>query len=66
MKYGIVIVSHSNEIASGVKKLIAEAAPDLSITTDEKVFIIFCVFDILLFRMFLPISETIKYIYIHL
>ncbi len=33
MKYGIVIVSHSNEIASGVKKLIAEAAPDLSITT---------------------------------
>jgi len=33
MKYGIVIVSHSNEIAAGVKKLIAEAAPDLSITT---------------------------------
>lgn len=33
MKYGIVIVSHSNKIAEGVKDLIAEAAPDLSITT---------------------------------
>ena len=33
MKYGIVIVSHSFEIAEGVKKLISQAAPDLSITT---------------------------------
>lgn len=33
MKYGIVIVSHSFEIAEGVKKLISQTAPDLSITT---------------------------------
>lgn len=33
MKYGILIVSHSFEIANGVKKLISQAAPDLSITT---------------------------------
>lgn len=33
MKYGIVIVSHSYDIAQGVKNLIAQAAPDLSITT---------------------------------
>jgi dihydroxyacetone kinase, phosphotransfer subunit len=33
MKYGIVIVSHSFEIAQGVRKLISQAAPDLSITT---------------------------------
>lgn len=33
MKYGIVIVSHSYDIALGVKKLISQAAPDLSITT---------------------------------
>ncbi|WP_099974078.1 MULTISPECIES: dihydroxyacetone kinase phosphoryl donor subunit DhaM [Lactobacillaceae] len=32
MKYGILIVSHVNEIALGVTKLIKEAAPDLSIT----------------------------------
>ncbi|MQS51767.1 dihydroxyacetone kinase phosphoryl donor subunit DhaM [Companilactobacillus mishanensis] len=39
MKYGIVIVSHSVKIAEGVKDLISEAAPSLSITvaggTDE-------------------------------
>ncbi|MFD1471389.1 dihydroxyacetone kinase phosphoryl donor subunit DhaM [Companilactobacillus mishanensis] len=39
MKYGIVIVSHSVKIADGVKDLISEAAPSLSITvaggTDE-------------------------------
>ena len=33
MKYGIVIVSHSSKIAAGVKDLISQAAPDLSITT---------------------------------
>lgn len=33
MKYGIVIVSHSYDIAEGVKKLISQAAPDISITT---------------------------------
>ncbi|KRN99345.1 dihydroxyacetone kinase phosphoryl donor subunit DhaM [Companilactobacillus kimchiensis] len=33
MKYGIVIVSHSYDIAQGVKQLISQAAPDLSITT---------------------------------
>ncbi|APX72967.1 dihydroxyacetone kinase phosphoryl donor subunit DhaM [Companilactobacillus allii] len=33
MKFGIVIVSHSNKIAEGVKELIAEAAPNVSITT---------------------------------
>ncbi|APU71047.1 PTS-dependent dihydroxyacetone kinase phosphotransferase subunit DhaM [Companilactobacillus crustorum] len=33
MKYGIVIVSHSAKIAAGVKDLISQAAPDLSITT---------------------------------
>lgn len=33
MKFGIVIVSHSNKIAEGVKDLISEAAPDISITT---------------------------------
>ncbi|WP_334328794.1 dihydroxyacetone kinase phosphoryl donor subunit DhaM [Companilactobacillus sp. HBUAS59699] len=33
MKFGIVIVSHSNKIAEGVKELISEAAPDVSITT---------------------------------
>ncbi|WP_125764230.1 dihydroxyacetone kinase phosphoryl donor subunit DhaM [Companilactobacillus hulinensis] len=33
MKFGIVIVSHSNKIAEGVKDLISEAAPDVSITT---------------------------------
>lgn len=32
MKYGIVIVSHSAKIAAGVKDLISQAAPDLSIT----------------------------------
>lgn len=39
MKYGIVIVSHSPKIAEGVKDLISQAAPSLSITyaggTDE-------------------------------
>ncbi|MQS88422.1 dihydroxyacetone kinase phosphoryl donor subunit DhaM [Companilactobacillus mishanensis] len=39
MKYGIVIISHSVKIAEGVKDLISEAAPSLSITvaggTDE-------------------------------
>jgi Uncharacterized protein conserved in bacteria len=33
MKYGILIVSHSAKIAAGVKDLISQAAPDLSITT---------------------------------
>jgi len=33
MKYGILIVSHSPKIAAGVKDLISQAAPDLSITT---------------------------------
>lgn len=33
MKYGILIVSHSVDIAKGVKALISQAAPDLSITT---------------------------------
>lgn len=33
MKYGIVIVSHSSKIAAGVKDLISQVAPDLSITT---------------------------------
>lgn len=33
MKYGILIVSHSKDIAIGVKKLIEQAAPKLSITT---------------------------------
>ncbi|WP_119326489.1 dihydroxyacetone kinase phosphoryl donor subunit DhaM [Companilactobacillus musae] len=33
MKYGILIVSHSAKIAAGVKELISQAAPDLSITT---------------------------------
>lgn len=33
MKYGIVIVSHSSKIAAGVKDLISQAVPDLSITT---------------------------------
>lgn len=33
MKYGIVIVSHSSKIAAGVKDLISQEAPDLSITT---------------------------------
>lgn len=32
MKYGILIVSHSSDIAKGVKALISQAAPDLSIT----------------------------------
>lgn len=32
MKYGILIVSHVKEIADGVKKLISQAAPDISIT----------------------------------
>ncbi|WP_125566708.1 dihydroxyacetone kinase phosphoryl donor subunit DhaM [Companilactobacillus insicii] len=32
MKFGILIVSHSNKIAEGVKDLISEAAPDVSIT----------------------------------
>ncbi|AUI71059.1 dihydroxyacetone kinase phosphoryl donor subunit DhaM [Companilactobacillus alimentarius] len=32
MKYGILIVSHSADIAQGVKNLIEQAAPDLSIT----------------------------------
>ncbi|MCH4008360.1 dihydroxyacetone kinase phosphoryl donor subunit DhaM [Companilactobacillus sp.] len=39
MKYGIVIVSHSPKIAEGIKDLISQAAPHLSITyaggTDE-------------------------------
>lgn len=32
MKYGILIVSHSSKIAEGVKDLISQAAPSLSIT----------------------------------
>ena len=32
MTYGIVIVSHSSEIASGLKKLIREVAKDISLT----------------------------------
>lgn len=32
MKFGILIVLHSNKIAEGVKDLISEAAPDVSIT----------------------------------
>ncbi|WP_125710000.1 dihydroxyacetone kinase phosphoryl donor subunit DhaM [Companilactobacillus zhongbaensis] len=39
MKYGIVILSHSPKIAEGVKDLISQAAPSISITyaggTDE-------------------------------
>jgi dihydroxyacetone kinase phosphotransfer subunit len=39
MKYGIVIVSHSPKIAEGVRDLISQAAPNVSITyaggTDE-------------------------------
>ncbi len=32
MTYGIVIVSHSPEIASGLKKLIREVAKNISLT----------------------------------
>ena len=32
MKYGILIVSHSPKIAEGVKDLISQAAPSISIT----------------------------------
>lgn len=32
MKYGIVILSHSPKIAEGVKDLISQAAPSISIT----------------------------------
>ena len=32
MKYGILIVSHVPEIAQGVSQLVAQAAPDISIT----------------------------------
>lgn len=33
MKFGIIIASHVPEIAAGVKELISQAAPSISITT---------------------------------